>query len=73
MSNQLNRRVAAAEAKAVPKLSESETQLCALPSFRDFIAKQGLDINDLMQSGSVLGALPLDVVRQLRDRLVAAD
>lgn len=67
----LTKRISVIEAKVVPKLSEAEARFCAEPSFRDFIAKQGLDINVLMQSGSVFGALPLEVVLQLRDRLMA--
>ena len=72
MATMHNKRLASIEAK-VPQIPPVETMLCEQPWFLDFLASHNLDIDQLRQKGSVIAAMPLGVLRDLRDRLMAMD
>lgn len=69
MNLTLKRRLAAAEAKVMPKLSALDALLCQNEKFVALISGMGMNIEDLKRNGSVLGALPRELLQQIVDRL----
>lgn len=69
MANNLSKRIAAAEAK-VPQIPPVEAVICEEPWFLEFLASHNLDIEQLKQKGSIIAAMPLEALRDLRDRLL---
>ncbi len=69
MNLTLKRRLAAAEAKVMPKLSALDALLCQNEKFVALISSMGMNIEDLKRNGSVLGALPRELLQQIVDRL----
>lgn len=69
----ISRRLAALEAKVIPKLSPLDVLLCQNEKFVALVHGQGLNIDDLKRTGSVLGVLPRDLLRALVDSLKRAN
>lgn len=65
----ISRRLAAAEAKVMPKPSALDALLCQNEKFVSLISGMGMSIEDLKRSGSILGALPRDLLQLMVDRL----
>lgn len=72
MASQLSKRLAAAEAK-YPPVSPAEAALRDDPWFLELLARNDLDIDQLKQKASILAALPLNVLQEMRDELLAMD
>ena len=72
MSTQLMlRRIEKLEGRILPVISPAEQRLCEEPAFRRLVASQGFDFDALRQRGSVLQALPRDLLAALVERLKA--
>lgn len=69
MNLTLKRRLEAAEAEVIPKLSALDALLCQNEKFVALISGMGMNIEDLKRNGSVLGALPRELLQQIVDRL----
>ena len=65
----ISRRLAAVEAKLTPKLSALDALLCENEKFVSMISGMGMNIEDLKRSGSVLSALPRELLQLMVDRL----
>lgn len=65
----ISRRLTAIEAKVMPKLSALDALLCQNEKFVALISGMGMSIEDLKRNGSVLGALPRELLQQIVDRL----
>lgn len=66
------RRVERMERQLCPRLSPNEELVCSDPAFRRLIESLGFDFDLLRSRGSVIGALPHDVLVQLLERVRAA-
>lgn len=66
------KRLSVVEAK-MPKVPAIEAALRDDPWFLDLLARNDLDIDLLRQKASILAALPLNVLQEMRDELLAMD
>lgn len=65
------RRIEKLEGRILPRLSPAEQLLCGDPAFRRLVTALGFDFDALRQRGSVLQALPRDLLKALVERLKA--
>lgn len=65
----ISRRLAAVEAKLMPKPSALDVLLCQNEKFLALLCSQGLNIEEMKRVGSVVGALPRELLQQIVDRL----
>lgn len=63
----ISRRLAALEAKVMPKISNHELRLLQSPAFVGVLGEHGVSVEDYKRNG--FGALPRDLLRALVEAL----